>query len=301
MRLNKRTVKKLLWGVLVALTAFAAVVPGAAGQSAGGTAPATPTQKNVEAFLRNYYALGAEFTVVVGAPVELGTSGILELPVEVKSAEGSNQVKMWMSKDGKYLLRGEISDITKDPLAETVAKMDLVGAPVLGDPKAPITLVEYSDLECPVCRSLHDVMRGMLPNYPLVKVVFKDFPIEAIHPWARTGALAGRCAYQQDPKAFWKMYDLIYDNQELISAANAYDKMLEYASKAGLNGETFKACLSGPQAAKEVDASIANGNLLEVRSTPTIFVNGRRIVGADPHALQQYLDYEVARMKAEKK
>ncbi len=143
------------------------------------------------------------------------------------------------------MLRGELSDLTKDPLAEARAAIVTEGAPVLGDPKAPITLVEYSDFECPVCRSLHDALRGMLPNYPQVKVVFKDYPLETLHPWARTAALAGRCAYQQNTKAFWKMYDLIYDSQDLISAANVYDKVLDFAGQAGLNKDTFKACLSG--------------------------------------------------------
>jgi len=175
------------------------------------------------------------------------------------------------------------------------------GAPVLGDPKAPITLVEYSDFQCPVCRNLHDALRGMLSNYPQVKVVFKDFPLETMHPWARTAALAGRCAYQQNAKAFWKVYDSIYDNQDLISANNVYDKVMDFAVQAGLDKDAFKTCLSGPQAAKEVDASVANGNKLEVRSTPTVFVNGRRIVGGDPHGIQQYIDYEMAQLAGGKK
>jgi protein-disulfide isomerase len=266
-------------------------------QPAASPAPGA-TQKSVESFLRYYYALGPDVTIVVGAPVELGSSGLLEVPVDVKTPDSSNKVKMWLTKDGRYLLRGEMSDITTDPLAETIAKIKTANSPVLGDPKAPITLIEFSDFECPVCRSLHDALRGLLPNYPQVKVVFKDFPIESLHPWARTAALAGHCAYQQDPKTFWKLYDLIYDNQDLISAANAYDKVLDFASKSGLNTDAFKACLSSPQAASEVNASLANGNELEVRSTPTIFVNGRRIVGADPHAVQQYLDFEVSQLKS---
>jgi protein-disulfide isomerase len=279
------------------LVAILTASPVVLAQQAPAAAAAAPVQKSVESFLRYYYALGSDVTIVVGAPAELGTSGILEVPVEVKTPEGSNQVKMWLTKDGRYLLRGEISDITTDPLAETVGKIKTAGAPVLGDPKAPITVVEFSDFECPVCRNLHDALRGLLPNYPQVKVIFKDYPLESIHPWARTAALAGRCAYQQDPTAFWKLYDLIYDNQELMSAANAYDKAVDFAGKSGLNSDTFKACMSSAQTASEVDASVANGNQLEVRSTPTIFVNGRRIVGADPHALQQYLDYEVGQIK----
>ena len=73
---------------------------------------------------------------------------------------------------------------------------------------------------------------------------------------------------------------------------------MDFAGQNGLNADTLKACLAGPQAASEVDASIANGNLLEVRSTPTLFVNGRRVVGADRHAIQQYIDYEIAQSKS---
>jgi protein-disulfide isomerase len=259
------------------------------------------TQKSIEAFLRNYFALGPDIKITVGTPKEIGNSGLSEVPIDVKSPEGSDTVKMYLTKDGRYLLRGELNDLTTDPLAANIAKFNLTNAPVLGDPKATITIVEYSDFECPVCRSLHDALRGLLPKYPQVKVVFKDFPLEALHPWARTAAIAGRCAYQQDPKAFWKLYDLIYDNQDVISASNAWDKMLDYAGRSGLNVDTFKSCMSSPQASGEVDASLSNGKELDVRSTPTLFVNGRRINGADPHVLQQYIDYELAQQKAAKK
>lgn len=269
-------------------------------QPAAAPAAASPsqTQKSIETFLRNYYALGPDIKVTVGAPTEFQHSGILESSIEVKTPENTEKVKMYITKDGRYLIRGEINDLSVDPLADTLKKIDIAGAPVLGNPSAPITLVEYSDFECPVCRNLHDALRGLLPNYPQVKVVFKDYPIEAIHPWARTAALAGRCAYQQDPKAFWKMYDSIYDGQDLISASNVYQKVTDFAGQAGLNQEVFKSCMSSSQAAQAVDASIANGILLEVHSTPTLFVNGRRIVGADPRAVQQYIDYEIAQLKS---
>jgi len=294
----KRTpVKNRFKLALFALFLLAAT--GVMAQQPTAATAASQAQK-VEAFLRYYFALGAEVQITVSTPTELGTSGLLEVPIEVKSTEGSDKIKMYLTKDGRYLLRGELSDLTTDPLAENISKMQLANAPVLGDPKAPITLVEYSDFECPVCRNLHDALRGLLPKYPQVKVIFKDFPIDAIHPWARTAALAGRCAYQQNPKAFWKIYDLIYDNQDLISAATAWDKMQELAGRAGLNTDTFKSCMVSPQAAAEVDASLANGQLLEVRATPTVFVNGRRVAGADPHTIQQYIDYEVAQIKAGK-
>ena len=265
--------------------------------------PATPSplQKNIESYLRRSFALGSDVQITVAIPTEIGNSGLLEANIDVKTAQGSDKVKMYITKDGRYLLRGELSDMTKDPLAENTSKLDLSKSPVLGNPKATITIVEFADFECPVCRNLHDALRGLLPNYPQVKLIFKDFPIDQIHPWARTASLAGRCTYQQDPAAFWKFYDFIYDKQDLVSAANVYDKVVDFAGQVNLNQDAFKACLASPQATAEVDASLANGNLLEVRSTPTLFVNGRRIVGADPHGIQQYIDYELAQQKAAKK
>ena len=266
-------------------------------------APTTqsPTQKNIEAYLRHLYAFGPDVLLVVGTPRESAVEGLLETTIDLTVAENKQTVKFYISRDGKYLFRGDLSDMTKDPLAESRAQIQMKDAPSLGDAKAAVTLVEYSDFECPVCRSLHDVLRGMLPNYAgKVRLVFKDFPLEQLHPWARTAAIAGRCAYQQDPQAFWKMYDFIYDNQEIISAANAWAKMMEYAGQSGLDADAFKACMSGPEAGAAVNASRANGQLLDVNSTPTVFVNGRRLVGADPHLLEQYINYELAQQKSGK-
>jgi len=264
------------------------------------TAP-SPTQKNIEAYLRHLYAFGPDVVLVVGAPGESPVEGLLETTINLTIGENKQTVKFYISRDGKFLFRGDLSDMTKDPLAESRAQIQMKDAPSLGDAKAAITLVEYSDFECPVCRNLHDVLRGMLPNYAgKVRLVFKDFPLEQLHPWARTAAIAGRCAYQQDPQAFWKMYDFIYDNQEIISAANAWTKMMDYAGQSGLDADAFKACMSGPEAGAAVNASRANGEQLEVNSTPTVFVNGRRLVGADPHLLEQYINYELAQLKAAK-
>ncbi len=268
--------------------------------SAAKTSPATPQsplQKTIEAYLRNLYAFGPDVEVTVSEPKDAGMAGLLETSVSVKVGGNNEDAKFYVSKDGKYLVRGEVSDLSKDPLAANRALMDLKDSPSVGDPKSAVTLVEFSDFECPICRSLHDIMRGIMQNYPQVRVVFKDYPIEVLHPWARTAAIAGRCAYQQNPAAFWKMYDLIYDNQDIISAANAWMKMSEFAGQAGLNADTFRACMAGPEAGAAVDASRANGQKLDVNSTPTIFVNGRRMVGADAHLIEQYIQYELAKAK----
>jgi protein-disulfide isomerase len=291
---------------LTAILALGFVIPAARAQqpqvaaAAPSQAGQSPVQKSVEAYLRNLYAFGADTTVKIGAPKDIGVEGLLEVDVEVKIGENQQTGKVYVTKDGKYMFRGELSDLSKDPTAENRAQLDTKDSPSLGSANAPVTIVEFSDFECPVCRSLHDALRGLLPNYPQARVIFKDFPLEQIHPWARTAALAGRCAYQQDPKAFWKMYDFIYDGQDLISAENAWTKMTDFASQAGLNPDAFKACMASPEAGAAVDASRANGILLEVNSTPTLFVNGRRIVGADPHTLEQYIRYELDQRKVQK-
>jgi len=281
------------------------LAPGTRAQQTKPAAPApvatSPTQKNIEAYLRNLYAFGPDVLLVVGPPKESPVAGLLETNIDLTIADNKEAVKFYVSKDGKFLFRGELSDMTKDPLAENRAQIQMNDAPSLGDGNAAVTLVEYSDFECPVCRSLHDALRGLLPNYAgKVRLVFKDFPIEQLHPWARTAAIAGRCAYQQDPKAFWKMYDFIYDNQEIISAANAWTKMLDYAGQSGLDAEAFKSCMASPEAGAAVNASRANGQQLDVNSTPTVFVNGRRIVGADAHLLEQYINYELGQQKSGK-
>lgn len=282
------------------ILAFALGLPACAQQaSAPASSGTSPIQKAVEAYLRHLYAFGPDSEVKVETPKDTGVPGFQEVDIEVKMGENKQNGKVYVTKDGKYMFRGELADMSKDPLAEARAQIQMKDAPALGDAKAPVTLVEYSDFECPICRSLHDELRGLLPRYPQVRVVFKDFPLEQIHPWARTAALAGRCAYEQDPKAFWKMYDLIYDNQEVISAENAWNKMLEFAGTAGANSDTLKGCMASPEAGAAVDASKANGQLLEVGSTPTIFINGRRVVGADARLIEQYLQYELEQRKTQ--
>ncbi len=297
--------KKLL--PLTGILALSLVIPATRAQQPQATAAAAPAsgvpspiQKTVEAYLRNLYAFGPDTVVKIGAPKDIGIEGLLEIDVAVKLGENEQTGKVYVTKDGKYMFRGEVSDLSKDPMVETRAQLETKDSPSLGPANAPVTLVEFSDFECPVCRALHDALRGMLPNYPQLRVVFKDFPLEQIHPWARTAALAGRCAYKQNPPAFWKMYDLIYDGQDLISPENAWGKMTDFASQSGLNVDVFKACMASPEAGAAVDASRANGILLEVGSTPTMFVNGRRIVGADPHTLEQYIKYELDHLKVQK-
>ena len=287
-----------LGGILLLFAATTAAQATPAGNSAQPGADDAAVRKNIEGYLRHLFAWGPDVKVAIGPLKDSGVAGLLETTADVALGEQKDSAKLYISRDGRYMFRGEVSDLTKDPTADIRAKLQLQDAPSKGDLKAPVTLVEFADFQCPVCRQLHDLLRTILPAYPQVRLVFKDFPLTNIHPWARTAALAGRCAYNQNPKAFWTLYDKIYDDQEVISAENAWDKMMDYAAQAGLRQDTFKACMAGPEAGKAIDESFANGQAVEVASTPTTFVNGRRMVGADHSLLEQFIRYELAQKKA---
>jgi len=260
-------------------------------------APQSELQKKIERYLRHVFAFGPEVKLTIPEPKDSEVTGLLVTTVELSEGDSHDTAKMYVSKDGKFLFRGDVADMGKDPMAENSAKLELKNAPWTGNANGDVTLVEFADFECPICRQLHEQLRTLLSKYPQVKFYFKDYPIEQIHPWARTAALASRCAYAQKPAAFWKFYDGFYDGQELVSAANAWDKAVDFAAQAGLDQAAFKSCLAAPEAAAAVDASVANAKTLDVTSTPTLFVNGRRVVGADAGTIERFIQYELARLK----
>jgi len=118
-----------------------------------GQAPSTDElKKKVDAYLRNMFAFGPDVKLTVGDFKESSVANLLETDITVTIGENKQDAKMWVSKDGKYLLRGEMVDMSKDGFAENRAKLDLKAAPVTGNPNATVTIVEFADFECPVCR-----------------------------------------------------------------------------------------------------------------------------------------------------
>jgi protein-disulfide isomerase len=251
-------------------------------------------EKRVEQFLRNVYAWGPDFEVKAG-PVNPSETGLYEVPVKVTADGQSDTATVYVTKDGRYMFRGEIQDLNGDPLAETRQELHLEGYPSKGPANAKVVLVEFADFECPVCRQLDQALRELLVKYPQVRLVFKDFPIEQIHPWAMTAAIAGRCVLQQSPEAFWKFHDALYDNQDLVSPENAYKKLTDLAVAAGARPDALQACMADPKTAEPIHKSIDEAHSLQVMATPTTFVDGRRIVGPDPTLLDQFIKFDLNR------
>ncbi|MGC2332530.1 MAG: thioredoxin domain-containing protein [Candidatus Acidiferrales bacterium] len=257
--------------------------------------------KSAEAFVRRLFAWGPEIKVKLGPLTQSPAADYYVVPVEVTLNNQKENGVVYVSKDGKTLLRGEIFDMHADPFADNLSKLHLDGSPSKGPADAKVIVVEFADFECPHCRELYESLQGIEAKYPQVRFVYENFPLTTIHPWAETAAIGARCAYEQSPEAFWKVHNAIFEDQDDISPENVWDKLVSFATQAGLNGDTFKACLSSADAQKFVDAEHAAGVALGVDSTPTVYVNGRPLAGGDPQTLVQYIDFELAAQDAQKK
>ncbi len=288
------------FALLIAAMPCAAQAPAAAAPAAAVPVPAavSPEQarllKSAEAFVRKFFGWAPDIKVTLGPLGPSISPDFFLVPIQVTLGEQIQTGEVFVSKDGKTLLRGEMYDMSADPFAANREKAHLDGNPSKGPADARVTLVEFSDFECPHCRELYEELKAVEARYPQVRVVYKDFPLTSIHPWSQTAALGGRCAFEQSPPAFWKVHDSIFDNQDVLSAENVWDKLVDFATQAGLNADTFKACLSSPDAEKAVDANRADGVALDVSSTPTVYINGRPLVGGDVETLDRFIDFELA-------
>jgi protein-disulfide isomerase len=196
-----------------------------------------------------------------------------------------------LSKDGKTLARLTKIDMTKDPYDEVMKKIDVQGRPVRGGKDAKVTIVNYDDFQCPYCQRMHDTLTNdILKTYgDKVKVIYKDYPLTEIHPWAKHAAVNANCLTQQSQNAFWGFADTIHSNARSISQTSgttaqfaAVDKItLEEGSKAGVNQAQLQACVKA-QKDDVVNASMTEATTMGVEATPTLFINGVKLDGAVP-------------------
>lgn len=168
--------------------------------------------------------------------------------------------------------------------------------PVKGDENAKVTIVEFSDFECPFCgRFYEDTLPTLLKEYidtGKVKLYYRHFPL-AFHPQAKPLALVAECANEQDK--FWEMHDVIFQNNATISSSTM-DTYKGWAEELGLDTSEFNDCVDTKKYEKDVDADTADGTAAGVSGTPTFYINGLQIVGAQPFdAFKKIIDQELAK------
>jgi protein-disulfide isomerase len=165
--------------------------------------------------------------------------------------------------------------------------------PSQGKADAPVTVVEYSDFQCPFCLRVMPTLKELRTKYgDRMRLVWKDFPLTQIHPQAFIAAQAGNCAREQGK--FWEYHDKLFGNQSSLTA----DSLKKYAADTGLDAAKFNQCLDSSKYEARVQDALKAGNRLGISSTPTVYVNGRMINGAQPiDVFESVIEEELARGK----
>lgn len=251
----------------------------------------------MEVFVRHLLAVIPEVQVKIDDPKPSTVPNLLQIDVHFSYNGRSQEETFFVTKDGKNVLRGLVYDFAENPFKAEIEKLKTDHAPSMGTAGAPVSLVVFSDFQCPNCREEEKTLRqNLLATFPSqVRLYFKDFPLESIHPWAKSAAIAGRCVYQQNQQKFWEYHDWIYEKQSEITVENLKDRVLEFANSAkDLDVLQLGRCMDTKATEADVNASIAEARQLNVDATPTIFLNGRRLVGNYPWPnLEQIINGEL--------
>ncbi len=171
-------------------------------------------------------------------------------------------------------------------------------APSLGAANAPVTIVEFSDFQCPFCESFFNQTLPQIQKEYIdtgkARIVYKNLPITNIHPYAEKAAEAAECAEEQGK--FWEYHDLLFQNQKAWVSGNATTLFKEYASTLKLNTTGFNSCLDANKYSSEISKDLQDGRNAGVSGTPTFFINGIRVVGAQPYTVfKDTIDSELTR------
>jgi protein-disulfide isomerase len=281
----------------LAFTFSLLVAAGCGGGPGGGPAASDEviSQRVIEYFQKSVTTPGLGFTVTKIEESDV-IPGWRKGNLEVSLGQQTQNVAFYVSRDGRYLLRGDAVDLSVDPLEQVRNKIQLEGQPARGPQGAKVVIVEYSDFQCPYCARVHDTVENqVLKEYgDKVRFVFKNFPLSSIHAWAEDGAIASECAFQQGNDQFWAMYDGLFARQGEINKDNLKEKATEIAKSAGIEVGPFTECVAGRRTADAVKADTAEASALGVSSTPTFFINGRRLSGAQSYeSFKQVIEQEL--------
>ncbi|MFC1648443.1 DsbA family protein [Nanoarchaeota archaeon] len=225
--------------------------------------------------------------------VILGVLVIISLGYNVKVSNTLTEIKEQLSEvqaapapapsDG-----GDAPAPAPTPTVEVSADDDAVK----GKDNAPVEIIEFSDFQCPFCaRWYTDTMPQIQKEYidtGKVKLVFRDFPLNQIHPLAQKASEAAECA--DDQGKFWEMHDILFENPNALDVAS----LKQHAADLGMDTDDFDDCLDSGKYTDEVNKDLADGRAAGVSGTPSFFINGKKIVGAHPFAtFQQAIDAEL--------
>jgi protein-disulfide isomerase len=257
----------------------------------GCSAQSAPTDvaQRVERQVRSFYSIpaGVKISLSPLKPSEFPNYDALTITMD--NGDKKQNYDFLLSKDGKTLIRMTKFDLSKDPYADVMKKIDVKARPTRGNKDAKVVAVNYDDFQCPFCSRLHQTLfPDLLKEYgDRVAFIYKDFPLSEIHPWAKHAAVDANCLAAQNPDAYWEFADYVHSHLVEMQAVKNRDAQFDVLDKQALTLGTahnpdaakLQSCLK-EQNEDAVKASLKEGEGLGVEATPTMFVNGQKVDGA---------------------
>jgi protein-disulfide isomerase len=244
--------------------------------------------RKIERQVRSYYNLPPRVNVVLGPLKSSEFPNYDTISITLQGGEKRTTFDFLLSKDRNTLIRMTKLDLTKDPFAEVMSKMDLSNRPIRGTKGAKVVVVNYDDFQCPFCSRMHQTLfPELLKEYgDRIEFVYKDFPLTEIHPWAMHAAVDANCLAAQSSEAYWDFADYVHDNQRefnnpkgLDARFAALDRVtLDQAQKHSLDPAKLQSCVKA-QDETAIKTSMKEAEGLGVDGTPALFVNGQKVDG----------------------
>jgi protein-disulfide isomerase len=218
-----------------------------------------------------------------------GVAGLAEVTVVLATPQGQQLSRFYVAPDGEHALTGDIIPFGARPFdpAMKILEKGITG-PQRGPKDAPVIIVEFGDLQCPACKRAQPEIEALVAAEPNARFVFQNFPLGQVHNWAVKAADYADCVGRASSNAFWKFIAKTYETQSDITAENVDEKLTAIADGAGVKGADIAACAAKPETKAHVDASIELGKAVDVTSTPTLFINGRKVASFDPQMKELY-------------
>jgi protein-disulfide isomerase len=253
-----------------------------------------PSEETVNSFLQQTFGYDSTVTWKITAIKPSIAAGLAEVDVVLSNSQGQSATTLYVTPDGKHALTGDILPFGAKPYQPAKeALLKGVNGPSRGPDKAPVTIVEFSDLQCPHCKDAQPIIDKLLTEEPNARFVFQNFPLPS-HNWAAKAANYADCIGRSSKDAFWKFVQGTFDAQSSITEANADEKLTAIADTAGVKGAEVATCAAKADTKTRVEQSVALGQSVGVTGTPTVFVNGRRIgnvVGLPPEVLKGLVEF----------
>ena len=257
----------------------------------GCVAQSSPSDlsRKIERQVRSYYKIPPEVHLTVGDPSPSPDFPNYEaVVVKIENGEKKQELTFLVTKDSNSMMRLTKFDLSKDPFAQTMSKIDTNGRPTRGAKASKVVVVNFDDFECPFCSRMHQTLFSqILKDYgDRVTFIYKDYPLVEIHPWAIHAAVDANCLAAQNGDAYWDFADYIHSNQNEVNSEKTPAARLDtldrltmlQGQKHNVDVVKLQSCIKA-QDESAVKASMKEAESVGVEATPSLFVNGEEING----------------------